>query len=303
MSNNLTTTNNTVKGLLANVGYKKRFNEILGKKAVGFMSSIINLTNSDTNLTKCDANSVIASAVVAATLDLPIDKNLGFAWIIPYGLKAQFQMGYKGFIQLAMRTGQYKTINATEVYEGEIAHFNRLTGEIEFSDTEATSKKIVGYISYFKLLNGFEKAMYMTTEKMEAHAKRYSKTYNSPKDYIVKSSKWTTDFDAMAIKTVLKLLLSKYGILSIEMQRAVETDQAVIKDGVATGDEINADNLDYADGQNAQDAEFTYVDKEPTKLDEKFRKKNESVKEEEPVKEEVSFEDTPFADEPEKGKE
>lgn len=299
--NNLTTTNSTVKGLLANVSYKKRFNEILGKKAVGFMSSIINLTNSDTNLTKCDANSVIASAVVAATLDLPIDKNLGFAWIIPYGNKAQFQMGYKGFIQLAMRTGQYKTINATEVYDGEIEHVNRLTGDIEFSDIEPISDKIVGYIAYFKLLNGFEKAMYMTNEKMEAHAKKYSKTYSSSKDYVVKSSKWTTDFNAMAIKTVLKLLLSKFGILSIEMQRAVETDQAVIKDGVATGDEINSDNLDYEDGKNAQDTEFTNVDKEfaPTKLDGKFGKNDELGND--PVED---YSNTPFGDAPdEEGKE
>jgi len=264
-----------VKSLLANVGYKKRFEEILGKKAAGFMSSIVNLTNSETKLTKCDANSVIASAVVAATLDLPIDKNLGFAWIIPYGDKAQFQMGYKGFIQLAMRTGQYKTINATEVYEGDIKHINRLSGEIEFDENNTKQDKIVGYIAYFKLLNGFEKPLYMTAEQMEKHAKKYSQTYKSKYQNTVDSSKWSTDFDSMAIKTVLKLLLSKYGILSIEMQTAIQADQGVIKNDVAEGAEINSESIEYVD--NANDADFEEVSKEPvsTKLDDKFNKKVE----------------------------
>lgn len=230
----------TVNTLIKQDSYKKRFNELLGKKAPGFISSMLNVANLPT-LKDAEPNSIISSAVVAATLDLPIDQNLGFAYIVPYNTKvgneyikkAQFQMGYKGYIQLAMRTGQYKTINAIEVYEGEIKRVNRLTGEIEFDyDNEFINREIVvGYVAYFKLLNGFEKTVYMSKEEMEIHAKKYSQSYSSSKDWVVKGSLWSTDFDGMAIKTVLKRLLSKYGILSIEMQSAITNDQAVINDG------------------------------------------------------------------------
>ena len=160
---------------------------------------------------------------MAASLDLPINQNLGFAYIIPYKDEAQFQMGYKGYIQLAMRTGQYQTINAAEVYEGEIVKQNRFTGEYEFG--EKTSDKIIGYIAYFKLVNGFEKYLYMSIEEMQAHAKKFSKNYKGGTD------KWgLTDFHSMAIKTVLKRLISKYGILSIEMQGQPMVD-AITNDG------------------------------------------------------------------------
>jgi recombination protein RecT len=252
----------SVKGLLANVNYKKRFEEILGKKAAGFMSSIINISNS-TVMQGVEPTSIISSAVVAATLDLPIDPNLGFAYIVPYndknkGKVAQFQLGYKGFIQLAMRSGQYKTINAVEVYEGDIKRVNRLTGEIEFNEDNCNDEKIVGYIAFFQLLNGFEKALYMTKEQIEKHAKRYSQTYKSEKDYVVRQSKWSTDFDAMAIKTVLKLLLSKYGILSIEIQKALETDQAVIKNDVANGADVNSSTVEYVDNMQSEVQDVTY---------------------------------------------
>jgi recombination protein RecT len=237
---------NSIKSILDNPIIKKRFEEVLNKRAPQYMSSIINLVNGDTNLKKCDCMSIIASAMVAATLDLPIDKNLGFAWIIPYNDKAQFQMGYKGYIQLAMRTGQYKTINAIEVYEGDIKRVNRLTGEVEFDETNTKQEKIIGYIAYFRLINGFEKTFYMPVEKMEKHAKRYSQTYKSNKDYIVKNSKWSTDFDAMALKTVLKLLLSKYGILSVEMQTAIAADQGTIRNGVIDSGTVQG-NVDYVD--------------------------------------------------------
>lgn len=226
----------SIKQLLDMDVYKKRINEIMGKKAAPFMASIVNISNLP-SLKDSDKSSIISSAIVAATLDLPIDPNLGFAYIVPYntkeGKKAQFQMGYKGYIQLAMRTGQYKTINAIEVYEGEIKRVNRLTGEIEFDyDNEFINREIVvGYVAYFKLLNGFEKTVYMSKEEMEIHAKKYSQSYSSSKDWVVKGSLWSTDFDGMAIKTVLKRLLSKYGILSIEMQSAITNDQAVINDG------------------------------------------------------------------------
>lgn len=237
--------NITVNNLLKQDSYKRRFNELLGKKAPAFVSSIINVSNLS-SLKGAEPNSILSSAVVAATLDLPIDQNLGFAYIVPYvskGVKtAQFQMGYKGFIQLAMRTGQYKTINAIEIYEGEIRRVNRLTGEIEFNEDEELINRdiVVGYIAYFKLLNGFEKTVYMSKDEMDRHAKKYSQSYSSSKKWVVDSSLWTTDFDGMAIKTVMKRLLSKYGILSIEMQSALTNDQAVIN---------NQGNPEYIDNQ------------------------------------------------------
>jgi recombination protein RecT len=259
----------TVKGLLCNVDYKKRFEEILGKKAQGFMSSVINVAKTS-SLIGCEPTSIVSAAVVAATLDLPIDPNLGFAYIVPYNdnkkkIKvAQFQMGYKGFIQLAQRSGQFKTINAIEVHEGEIKKIDRLTGEIEFNEefdmSTIDSKKVVGYVAYFRLLNGFEKALYMTREQLEAHGKKYSQSYKSKQDWVVKASLWTTDFDSMATKTVLKLLLSKYAPLSIEMQKAVMTDQAFIKDDVLKQNaEIDASSMEYIDNnehENIVDAEY-----------------------------------------------
>lgn len=238
MSNQIQTQKNNVKvagikQLLDMDVYKKRINEIMGKKAAPFMASIVNVSNLP-SLKDSDPNSIISSAIVAATLDLPIDQNLGFAYIVPYntkeGKKAQFQMGYRGYIQLAMSTGQYKTINAIEIYKGEIKRVNRLTGEIEFNDDEDLIDRdtVVGYMAYFKLLNGFEKTLYMTKEEMERHAKKYSQSYSSQKKWVVDSSLWSTDFDGMAIKTVIKRLLSKYGILSVEMQNAISNDQAVM---------------------------------------------------------------------------
>lgn len=250
MSNQIQTQNNNIKvagikQLLDMDVYKKRINEIMGKKAAPFMASIVNVSNLP-SLKDSDPNSIISSAIVAATLDLPIDQNLGFAYIVPYntkeGKKAQFQMGYRGYIQLAMRTGQYKTINAIEIYKGEIKRVNRLTGEIEFNDDEDLIDRdtVVGYMAYFKLLNGFEKTLYMTKEEMERHAKKYSQSYGSSKDWVSKNSLWSTDFDGMAIKTVIKRLLSKYGILSVEMQNAITNDQAVMS---------NEGNPEYVDNQ------------------------------------------------------
>ena len=269
MSTQAITQRNTVQSVIngpKGEQIKERFDEILGKKSAGFISSMINLSNTP-SLKDAQPMSIISSAVVAATLDLPIDPNLGFAYVVPYNDKnkgkiAQFQMGYKGFIQLAIRTGQYQTINAVEVYEGEIEKINRLTGEIKFSDEPVKTDKIIGYIAYFKLLNGFEKTLYMSKEEMERHAKKYSQTYKSKKDFIVKKSLWSTDFDSMATKTVLKLLISKYGILSIEMQDAIKADQAVIKESVVNVGTSIGENVEYVDNQNVTDVEYEEAQQE-----------------------------------------
>ena len=239
---------NSVKGLMDSPAVKKRFEEVLCERAPQYMSSIVNLVNSDTNLKKCEPMSVIASCMVAATMDLPVDKNLGYAWVVPYKDKAQFQMGYKGFIQLALRTGQYKAINVVEIREGELISWNPLSEEVEIDFTERKSNKVIGYAGYFKLLNGFEKTVYWSKEDMEAHAKKFSKTYN------FKNSVWQTDFDSMAKKTVIRNLLSKWGILSIEMQKAYTADNNTIKESILNEDTME---IDFEAGEVIEEVEYT----------------------------------------------
>ena len=173
-------------------------------------------------LKNADPISVYNAALMAATLDLPINQNLGFAWIVPYGKAAQFQLGVKGLVQLAQRSGQYLNINVIEVYENQFESFNTLTENLNAKFDLPGEGKIIGYAAYFKLINGFEKTCFWTTEKVIQHGKRYSKSFNN--------GPWKSDFDAMAKKTVLKSTLSKWGILSIEMQTAVKIDQSVIND-------------------------------------------------------------------------
>ncbi|MBB6716229.1 recombinase RecT [Clostridium gasigenes] len=231
------------KNILANENMKKKFTEILGKKAPAFMGSILSLYNSDNKFKDVDGYSVINAALLAATLDLPINKEFGFAWIIPYKNQAQFQVGYKGYIQLALRTGQYKNLNVIEIFEDQLKFYNPLTEEIELdllsADYEVGSKKIKGYAFYMRLLNGFEKTIYWPIERVTSHAKRFSKTY--------KNGPWQTDFDAMAKKTILKNGLSKWGILSVEMQKAIETDQATIEKAINSLDDLSHDSVKYLD--------------------------------------------------------
>lgn len=240
---------NSVKSLIDNPTVKKRFEEVLMERAPQYMSSVVNLVNSDVNLKKCEPMSVIASCMVAATMNLPIDKNLGYAWVVPYGTKAQFQMGYKGYIQLALRTGQYKAINVVAIKEGELISWNPLSEEVEIDFTKKISDKVIGYAGYFKLINGFEKTVYWSKEDIEEHAKRFSKTYSS------KNGAWQTDFDSMAKKTVLRNLLSKWGILSIEMQKAYIADSNVVKENIVN-DDSNLE-VDYETEESIQDVEYS----------------------------------------------
>lgn len=211
----------TLKGMLESAAYKKKFEEMLGKKAAGFMSSIIAVTNNNNYLMKADPATVIGAAAQAAMLDLPINQSLGFAYIVPYKGAAQFQLGYKGYIQLAQRSGQYVDIGAKTVYEGELEYENRLLDKFRFG--ERTGDKVIGYLAYFRLTNGFEKMLFMTLDEMQAHAKKYSQNYKGGTD------KWgLADFNVMAEKTVLKRLLSKFGPLSIE---SVQMSQALSNDG------------------------------------------------------------------------
>lgn len=234
-----------LKQLMSSKVLKERFSELLDKKAPQFMSSVLNLYNSETQLQKVQPLSIVSSAMVAASLDLPVDKNLGYAWIIPYGNVAQFQMGYKGYIQLALRSGQYRHINVISVHEGELKSWNPLTEEIEIDFTAKQSDKIIGYAAYFELINGFRKTIYWTKEQVQAHKQRFSKS----------SFGWQRDWDAMATKTVLKALLSKWGILSIDMQSATTKDETVRElvkgdNGLEDKEVIDVSPQDLADAQS-----------------------------------------------------
>jgi len=238
MSTEIQTKQPTATSLLQRDDVKKKFSEILGAKSAGFITSVLSAVNANHLLKKALPETVYMSAMMAAALDLPVNPNLGFAYIIPYNSRqkddkgndiwvtsAQFQMGYKGFIQLAQRTGQYKTISAAPVYEGQLISEDPLKG-FEFDWKAKKSNTIIGYAGYFSLVNGFEKTLYMTVDELQKHGSKYSKTYSQT------SSKWKTDFEAMALKTVIKLLLSKYAPLSVDspMAKAIVADQAVIKD-------------------------------------------------------------------------
>jgi recombination protein RecT len=253
MSNITTTTGNkSIKDYFSNDQVRSKFAEVLGTKTASFCTTVVQIASQSEMLQKCDPASIMQSAMVAATLDLPVNPNLGFAYILPYGSKAQFQLGYKGLIQLAQRSGQFINISATPIYDGQIASENPLTGYV--FDFTKKSSKVVGYAAYFKLLNGFEKTLYMSVEQLQAHGKKYSQTYKKG------FGLWADDFDSMAQKTVIKLLLSKYAPLSVEMSKALVADQAVIED---------ADTMDvtYVDNQSVSNkaVEAQISDKEKTK--------------------------------------
>ncbi len=227
----------TIKALLSSPTVMNRFEEVLGKRAPQFTASILGLYNNEKTLQKAEPMSVISSAMVAATLDLPVDKNLGYAWIVPYKGKAQFQLGYKGYIQLALRTGQYKFINCIPIREGELQKWNPLTEELDIDFEKRQSDSVIGYAAYFELLNGFRKTSYWTKADVEKHKSKFSKS-----DF-----GWGKDWDAMALKTVLKAILSKWGILSVEMQSALTEDENEQRERIDITDEIPETEIIDAD--------------------------------------------------------
>lgn len=232
-----------IKDLIHNEEFVKKAQDTLGNGTQQFMSSILSLVNSDKLLASCNSYELYNCCLMAAALRLPFNKDLGQAWIVPFGGKPQLQIGWKGFVQLAQRSGEFKTINTNDVKDGEIESIDRLSGEIKFNwmqdDAERVKAKTIGYVAYFKLSNGFEKTLYMTMAELETHAKKYSQTYK--KGYGV----WKDNFDAMAKKTVLKLILSRYAPLSVDMQKAIEVDQSD-----ANGDYI--DNKPILDIEEAE---------------------------------------------------
>jgi len=212
---------------------------VLGERKGSFVNNLTALVANNSTLQACEPYTIMFAAMKATALNMPLDNSLGFAYVIPYKdnkrkvTLAQFQIGYKGYKQLALRTNQFAVIpNATDVREGELVSRSRLTGECVFrfidNDEERNKLPIIGYCSYFRLLNGASSTYYMTKEEMENHAKRYSQSYRSSNEYVRKMSPWTQDFNSMALKTVLKLNLSKNAPLSIEILDAINADQAVM---------------------------------------------------------------------------
>ncbi len=248
---------------------KKKINEIIGDKKRGarFISSIISAVTNNPALKECDNTSILSGALLGESLNLSPSPQLGNYYLVPFEMKrkndngeevkikvAQFQLGYKGYVQLAIRSGQYKKLNVQAIKEGELIKYDPLNEEIEVNlidDEEKREKaQTIGYYAMFEYNNGFRKTMYWSKKKMEAHALQYSKGYQAKKGYTF----WEKDFDAMAYKTMLRQLISKWGIMSVEMQNAYESDMAYIKDD---GSKEYIDNDDaFTPTDNVSDAEF-----------------------------------------------
>ena len=220
--------------------YQQQLKNVLKENAGTFAASLMELVTGDGKLLACDSKLLMAEAMKAASLKLPLNKQLGYAYIVPYGKTPTMIIGYKGLYQLAIRSGLYKNINADVVYEGEYQGYDKITGELHL-DGEKISDKPVGYFAYFELTTGFKKMMYMSVDDMASYCKKYSATMKNCKmsneelaELAEKQAKqgpgnsvgWYGNFNDMATKTVLRRLLSKYGYLSIEMQNAMSVDEA-----------------------------------------------------------------------------
>ena len=245
----------TLRELFNNPIIKTKIEQLVGKNSATFATSVMQIANSNTMLRTADPTSIFNAACMAATLNLPLQNGLGFAYIVPFKnnkerkVEAQFQIGYKGFIQLAQRSGQFKRLVALPVYKNQLLKKDFINGfEFDWEQEPEKDENPIGYYAYFKLVNDFSAELYMSHDDIVKHAQRYSQTFK--KGFGV----WHDNFEAMALKTVMKLLLSKQAPLSVEMQQAVLADQAVVKD---------VENQEFNYGDNVQNAEFvTVVDDE-----------------------------------------
>ena len=224
----------TIKQLTSKPSIQAKINELCGKNASSFIATMNQIAQSYV-LAKCEPMSVLGAGITAATLNLSCNPTLGQAYIVPYGNKAQFQIGYKGLIQLALRSGQVRNINEFVVGAGQFKSYNPITGHLDVDFNVNQEGDPDGYGVYLELVNGFRKIVYWPYKKVVAHAKRFSQAYRNGKD-----CPWKTDFEAMALKTVIKATLSKYAPMSTEMQQAVSADQGVID--IETGEIEYPDN-------------------------------------------------------------
>lgn len=241
MANEIQKTSNankmTFSAFMTSNAISNKVNQIIGDERTGkrFIASIISAVSNNPQLKECDNSSILSGALLGESLGLSPSPQLGNFYLVPFkdknkGMVATFQLGYKGYIQLAIRSGQYKKLNVLAIKEGELIKYDPLEEELEVklieNETEREKAKTIGYYAMFEYVNGFKKTMYWSKEKMEAHALKYSMGYRAKKGYTF----WEKDFDGMAYKTMLRQLISKWGIMSIEMQNAYEGDMAYIKD-------------------------------------------------------------------------
>lgn len=218
--------------MLENARTQEYLTNVLGEKKQTFVSNMVALVSSNKALSECDPSTILFSCLKATALGLAVDPSLGLAWVLPYRdnknntTVATFQLGAKAYIQLALRTAQYKKINVRDVRQGEIVGEDFVSGDMQFKKLEKDREKapIIGYVAMFELINGFSKQLYMSVEELDAHAKRFSQTYR--KGYGLWSDKDMRG--SMMEKTILKRLLSKYGVLSVEMEQAIKSDSAVL---------------------------------------------------------------------------
>ncbi|MBS0948312.1 recombinase RecT [Levilactobacillus brevis] len=256
--------NASIKVLLESPTIQAKFQNVLKEKSSGFVSSVLNVVNTNGYLADAQPMSIMTSAMVAATLDLPIDPNLGYAYIVPFNgknketgrweKKAQLIIGYKGYIQLAQRSGQYHKLNVAPIPEGAFISWDPLAEELKYDFTKQISDKIVGYAGYFELLNGFTKTVYWTRDQVEAHRV----ANNKAKDKRALTGVWRDNYDAMATKTVLRSMLSHWGILSIEMQNAVSKDEKA--QTLDDNDQLVEDRLDITDDATNSDSDNAAAD-------------------------------------------
>jgi recombination protein RecT len=239
----------TVQGFLNLPKIKGYLDDVLKERSGQFIANLVSLVNLDMKLRQCTPRSVMMVGLKATALNLPLDNNLGFAYAIPYGNEAAFQMGYRGFIQLAMRTGLYRSINVIDVRESECQVWDTLTEKLILvpipDEKEREKAPIVGYAAMFELINGFRKVIFKKKDVLLAHGKRFSKAY--------KSGPWQSDTDAMCRKTLMKELLSKWGPMTTEIMESIKADQSVIREGEA-GEHV----YDYIDNAASEPAVIDY---------------------------------------------
>lgn len=241
-----------IAAYMSNDAVKAQIEKIVGRNSETFITSIVSAVQTNPALQECTKQSILSAALLGEGLKLSPSPQLGHYYIVPFKnnklgvTEAQFQLGYKGYIQLAIRSGQYKKINVLAIKEGELVKYDPLDETIEvqlIEDEVAREKaKTIGYYASFEYMNGFKKAIYWSREKMESHAQKYSKGYAAKKGYTF----WEKDFDGMAIKTMIRQLISKWGIMSVSMQQAYEADQAVIRED-GTKDYIDMEETETAD--------------------------------------------------------
>lgn len=247
----------------------KKMNDVLGseKKASSFISSVISVSQNNKLLRNAEPMSILSSAMVAATLDLPVVPTLGMAYLVPYKGVCSFQIGYKGILELAMRSGEFRNIIDEVVYDGQLVKKNKFTGEYVFDEDsikldEKGQAKPIGVMARFDLINGYSKTIYWSLEEIEAHAKRFSQAYRSGYD-----SPWKSDFWQMAKKTVLKSLLNKYAPKSVAMQTALKFDQSKVN---LNSNDIGELNVDAFDAEYVDNPEEVINEQKAQEVADKF---------------------------------